>query len=151
MESANIISDVSGPVEEEEEVGLTGRKKSAETVIKSVSDLNLTSDIAQVKIQETKAKSDQSESVERKASWLKSSSDKSQDQNKKKSLFGSLGSSLYKESSMLTRLRLQGTRAKEAYDTTGLGHWKEKLETSSATTFRDPYPCLLYTSDAADE
>ena len=41
---------------------------------------------------------------------------------------------------MLTRIRLHGTRGKEAYDTTGLGHWKEKLETSSAANFRDPYP-----------
>ena len=127
MESANIISDVSGPVEEEEEVGLTGRKKSAETVIKSVSDLNLTSDIAQVKCQEVKERSDMSEPVETKASWLKINSGKPQDQKKKKSHFGSLGTSLYKESSMLTRIRTQGTRGKKAYDTTGLGHWKEKL------------------------
>ena len=94
----------------------------SETVAKSVSDLNLTSDIAQVKVQEIEEKSDKSEPVETKTSWLKTNSGKSQDQNKKKSLFGSLGTSLYKESSMLTRIRTHGTRGKEAYDTTGLGH-----------------------------
>ena len=135
-----VVSDVSGKTKEEEEIGLAQKKKASGTFAKLYTDLNLTSDSAQVKVQEIKAISDQSESVERKASWLKSSSDKSQDQNKKKSLFGSLGTSLYEESSMLTRLRLQGTRGKEAYDTTGLGHLKEKIETSSASTFRDPYP-----------
>ena len=50
---ANIISDVSGLVEEEE-VGLTRSRKIAETMVKLVSDSNLTSDIAQVKVQEAK-------------------------------------------------------------------------------------------------
>ena len=118
------------------------RKKNAIGIITQLSsDLKLTSNIAQVKVQDEKVKSDQSEHVGRKASWLKSSSDRPQDQKKKKkSLFGSHGTSLYKESPMLTRLRIQGTRGKEAYDTTGLGHRKEKLETSSASTFIDPYP-----------
>ena len=133
---ANIISYVSDQVEEEE-VGLTRRKKNAESVVKPISELTLTSDIAQVKVQESEEKS---EPVETKPSWLKINSKKPQDQKKKKSLFGSIGTSLYKESSMLTRIRTHGTRGKEAYDTTGLGQWKEKLETSSATTFRDPYP-----------
>ena len=109
---------------EEEEVGLTRRKKNAESVVKPISELTLTSDIAQVKVQEAE---ENSEPVETKASWLKINSGKPQDQKKKKSLFGSLGTSLYKESSMLTRIRTQGTRGKKAYDTTGLGHWKEKL------------------------
>ena len=79
--------------------------------------MKLTSDTAQIKTQGEKVKSDQSELVERKASWLKTCTARLQDK-KKKSLFGSLGTSLYKESSMLTRMRLQGTRGKEAYDTT---------------------------------
>ena len=67
--ATNIISDVSGIVEEEEEeVGLTRKKKISETVVKSASDLNLTSDIAQVKVQEVKEKYDKSEPVETKAS-----------------------------------------------------------------------------------
>ncbi|WOG92442.1 hypothetical protein DCAR_0311711 [Daucus carota subsp. sativus] len=49
--ATKIISDVSGIVEEEEEVGLTRKRRTSETMVKSVSDLNLTSDIAQVKTQ----------------------------------------------------------------------------------------------------
>ena len=68
--ATNIISDVSGIVEkeEEEEVGLARKRKISETVVKSASDLNLTSDIAQVKVQEVKEKYDKSEPVETKAS-----------------------------------------------------------------------------------
>ncbi|XP_063946066.1 uncharacterized protein LOC135151512 [Daucus carota subsp. sativus] len=128
--NANIITDVSDQTEEEE-AGLTRRRKGE---VKLISDITLTSDNAQVKAPVTEEKTEDT-----KVSWLKINSEKTQDQ-KKKSLFGSLGTSLYKESSMLTRIRAHGTRGKEAYDTTGLGHRKEKIQTSSATTFRDPYP-----------
>ncbi|XP_063938513.1 uncharacterized protein LOC135148207 [Daucus carota subsp. sativus] len=62
--ATKIISDVSGIIAEEEDVGLTRKNKTSKKMVKSASDLNLTSDNAQVKIQETKAKSDQSESME---------------------------------------------------------------------------------------
>ena len=52
---------------------------------------------------------------------------------------------------MLTRIRTHGTIGKEAYDTTGLGHWKEKIERSSATTFRDPYPLTEKVGEAVTQ
>ena len=52
---------------------------------------------------------------------------------------------------MLTRVRTHGTRGKEAYDTTGLGHRKEKIQTGSATTFRDPYPLTEKVGEAVTQ
>nr|XP_017239594.1 PREDICTED: nucleolar and coiled-body phosphoprotein 1-like [Daucus carota subsp. sativus] len=100
---------------------------------------NLASDTAQAK----NMKEDQLKPTEVKATWIKSTSDKAQVDTvelKKKSLFGSLGTGQYKESSLFTQIRNKGTRGKEARDTTGLGHKKEKIQTSAATVFRDPYP-----------
>ena len=139
--NVNIIADVSDQVGENE-AGLTRRRKSDD---RSISDMTLTSDNAQVKASVTEDKIENA-----KASWLKINSEKTQDQ-KKKSLFGSLGTSLYKESPMLTRIRTHGTRGKEAYDTTGLGHRKEKIQTSSATTFRDPYPLTEKVGEAVTQ
>ncbi|XP_063939749.1 uncharacterized protein LOC135148454 [Daucus carota subsp. sativus] len=130
------------PVIKRSEAGLTRRRKGDD---RSISNMTLTSDNAQVKASVTKEKIDNA-----KVSWLKINSEKIQDQ-KKRSLYGSLGTSLYKESSMLTRVRTHGTRGKEAYDTTGLGHKKEKIQTGSATTFRDPYPLTEKLGDAVTQ
>uniref|UniRef100_A0A166GDH0 Uncharacterized protein n=1 Tax=Daucus carota subsp. sativus TaxID=79200 RepID=A0A166GDH0_DAUCS len=139
--NVNIIADVSDQVGEKE-AGLTRRRKGND---RSNSDMTLTSDNAQVKALVTEDKIENA-----KASWLKINSEKTQDQ-KKKSLSGSLDTSLYKESPMLTRIRTNGTRGKEAYDTTGLGHRKEKIQTDSATIFRDPYPLTEKVGDAVTQ
>nr|XP_017249625.1 PREDICTED: uncharacterized protein LOC108220382 [Daucus carota subsp. sativus] len=83
-------------------------------------DQNLASDIAQAKSKDE----ENVKPIEVKATWIKSTTDRAQvdkaKSQKKKSLFGSLGTNLYKESPLLTRIRSHGTRGKEAYDWTGL-------------------------------
>ncbi|XP_063945846.1 uncharacterized protein LOC135151364 [Daucus carota subsp. sativus] len=113
--------------------------KQTLAIIPESTDQSLASDIAQAK----DVKKEKLKPVEDKATWIKSTSDKAQvdtAEPKKKSLFGSLGTGQYKESSLFTQIRAKGTRGKEARDTTGLGHRKEKIQTSAATIFRDPYP-----------
>ena len=92
--NANIITDVSDQTEEEE-AGLTRRRKGDD---KSISDMTLTSDNAQVKVPVTEEKTKTEDAA---VSWLKIKSEKTQDQ-KKKSLFGSLGTSLYKDCLLYT-------------------------------------------------
>ncbi|XP_063945988.1 flocculation protein FLO11-like [Daucus carota subsp. sativus] len=116
----------------------TESKLTLATIPESI-DQNLASNTAQAK----NMKEGQLKSAEVKATWIKSTSDKAQVDTvepKKKSLFGSLGSVQYKESSLFTQIRDKGTRGKEARDTTGLRHSQEKMQTSVATVFRDPYP-----------
>ena len=108
-------------------------------IIPESTDQSLASDIAQAE----DVKKEKLKPVEDRATWIKSISDKAQvdtAESKKKSLFGSLGTGQYKESSLFTQIRAKGTRGKEARDTTGLGHRKEKIQTSAATNFRDPFP-----------
>ncbi|KAL1811236.1 hypothetical protein ACET3Z_021301 [Daucus carota] len=138
----HIIANISDQAEEKE-AELVRRRKGE---FKSISEKILTSDIAQVKVPVTEERIEDT-----KVSWLKLNTEKTQDDLKKKSLYGSLGTNLYKESPMLTRVRTHGTRGKEAYDTTGLGHRKEKIQTGSATTFRDPYPLTEKVGEAVTQ
>ena len=129
----NVIDGVPSKKKDESEV-----KQTLATIPESI-DQNLASDTAQAK----NMKEDQLQSDKVKATWIKSTSDKAQVDTvepKKKSLFGSLGTGQYKESSLFTQIRDKGTRGKEARDTTGLRHSQEKMQTSVATVFRDPYP-----------
>ncbi|XP_063936114.1 uncharacterized protein LOC135147192 [Daucus carota subsp. sativus] len=128
----NIINGAPSKKKDESEV-----KQTLATIPESI-DQNLASDTAQAK----NMKEDQLKPAEVKATWIKSTSDKAQVDTvepKKKSLFGSLGTGQYRESSLFTQIRIQGTKGKEARDTTGLGHSQEKMQTSAATVFRDPY------------
>ncbi|XP_063941354.1 uncharacterized protein LOC135149542 [Daucus carota subsp. sativus] len=118
--------------------------------ISEFTDQNLASDTAQAE----NLKEIQLNPAEVKTTWIKTTSDKAQAdtaESKKKSLFGSLGTGQYKESSLFTQIRDKGTRGKEARDTTGLGHKKEKIQTSAATIFKDPYPLTEKTGEVVTQ
>ncbi|XP_063939081.1 uncharacterized protein LOC135148329 [Daucus carota subsp. sativus] len=80
--SVHVMANVSEQPEEKE-VGLVRRRRKGES--KSIPEITLTSDNAQVKAPITEEKVEDT-----KASWLKLNSEKTQDDQKKKSLYGSL-------------------------------------------------------------